>query len=67
MSKKTNPGICWVCAILFAILGGTIAPATTIDVDGVSAGNELISPGEVWKFFKGTQPPGNPAGILTFS
>jgi len=47
-------------AIFLAILGSTIAPATTIEVDGNSAGNDFISPGEIWKFFKGTEPPGNP-------
>ena len=47
-------------AIFLAILGSTIAPATTIDVDGGSAGNDLIAPGEVWKFFKGTEPSSNP-------
>ncbi|GEM_PF-1763716 len=60
MSKKTNPGTWLACAIFFAILGSTIAPATTIDVDGNSAGSDFIAPGEVWKFFKGTEPPGNP-------
>ena len=59
MSKRTGPGTLLTFAILFAILGGTIAPATTIDVDGGSAGNDLIAPGEVWKFFKGTEPPSN--------
>ncbi len=60
MSKRTNPGTWLTFAILIAILGSTIAPATTIDVDGDSAGNDLIAPGETWKFFKGTEPPGNP-------
>jgi len=60
MSKRTNPEIWLIFAIFFTILVGTIAPATTIDVDGGSAGNDLISPGEVWKFFKGTQPASNP-------
>ena len=32
----------------------------TIDVDGDSAGNELIAPGDTWKFFKGTAPASNP-------
>jgi len=59
MSKRTNPGTWLAFALFLAILGCTIAPATTIDVDGNSAGNDFISPGETWKFFKGTQPPGN--------
>jgi len=60
MSKRTNPGTWLAFALFIAILGSTIAPATTIDVDGNSAGNDFIAPGETWKFFKGTQPPGNP-------
>jgi hypothetical protein len=59
MSKRTNTGTWLAFAIFLAILGGTIAPATTIDVDGGSAGNDFIVPGEVWKFFKGTEPPSN--------
>ena len=34
MSKRTNPGTGLTCAIFLVILGGTIAPATTFDVDG---------------------------------
>ena len=60
MSNRTNPGTCLTCAIFLAILGSTIAPAATIDVDGGSAGNDFIAPGETWKFVKGTQPPSNP-------
>jgi len=61
MSKRTNPGTWLTCALFLAILGGTIAPATTIDIDGGSPGNDLIAPGETWKFFKGTEAPSNPA------
>ena len=57
MSKRTNTGTWLAFATFLAILGSTIAPATTIDVDGGSAGNDFIAPGEVWKFFKGTEPP----------
>jgi len=60
MSKRTNPGTWLTFAIFLSILGSTIAQATTIDVDGNSAGNDFIAPGETWKFFKGTEPPGNP-------
>ncbi|HUT46343.1 MAG TPA: GLUG motif-containing protein [Sedimentisphaerales bacterium] len=60
MSKRTNPGTWLTIAIFLAILGSTIAPAATIDVDGGPAGNDFISPGETWKFFKGTEPPSNP-------
>jgi len=61
MSKRTNPGTWVTFAIFLVILGSTTAPAATIDVDGVSAGNDFIAPGEAWRFFKGTQPPSNPA------
>src|SRR4030042_1940870 len=57
MSKRTNTGTWLAFATFLAILGSTIAPATTIDVDGGSAGNDFIAPGGVWKFFKGTEPP----------
>jgi len=60
MSKRTNPGTWLTFAIFLAILISTIAPATTIDVDGGSAGNDFIAPGETWKYFKGTEPPSNP-------
>ena len=60
MSKRTNPGTWLICAIFFAILVSATVPATIIDVDGDSAGNDLIAPGEVWKFFKGTEAPSNP-------
>jgi len=60
MSRRTNPGTWLTYAIFLAILGSTIAPAATIDVDGNSAGNDFIAPGETWKFFKGTEPPSNP-------
>ncbi len=60
MSKRTNPGTWLTCAIFLAILGGTIAPATTIDVDGGSGVSDLVSPGGIWKYFKGTEPPSNP-------
>ena len=60
MGKRTNPGTWLIFGIFLAILGGTIAPATTIDVDGGSAGNEFITPGETWKFIKGTAPASNP-------
>ena len=60
MSKRTNPGTWLTCAFFLAILGSTIAPATTIDVDGGSAGNDLVAPSGPWKFFKGTEPPSNP-------
>jgi hypothetical protein len=60
MSKRTNHGTWLAIVIFFAILSGTIAPATTINVDGGSEGNYIIAPGESWKFFKGTEPPSNP-------
>ena len=60
MGKRTNPGTWLARAICFAILFNTTVPATTIDVDSGSAGNNLIAPGDAWKFFKGTEPPGNP-------
>ncbi|MHC4216752.1 MAG: hypothetical protein ACYSWP_25690, partial [Planctomycetota bacterium] len=61
MSKRTNPGTWLTFVVLLTIIVSTIAPATTINVDGDSAGNDLIAPGETWKFFKGTEPPGSPA------
>ncbi|MFC1604190.1 GLUG motif-containing protein [Planctomycetota bacterium] len=60
MSKRTNPGTWLICAIFLAILSSTVAPATTIDIDGGSAGNDFIAPGGTWKFFKGTEAPSNP-------
>ncbi|MHC4325030.1 MAG: right-handed parallel beta-helix repeat-containing protein, partial [Planctomycetota bacterium] len=60
MCKITNPGTWLIFAMIFAILGSTTAPATIINIDANSAANNLIAPGETWKFFKGTVPPGNP-------
>jgi hypothetical protein len=60
MSKRTYSGTWVTYAIFIAIIGSTIAPATTINVDGNSAGNDLISPGDTWKFFKGTGSPSSP-------
>jgi parallel beta-helix repeat protein len=60
MGKRKNSGTWVAFAIILAILGGTISSATTINVDGNSAGNELVSPGDTWKFFKGTEPPASP-------
>ena len=60
MSKKTNPGTWLAFMVLLTILVGATAPATTIDIDGGSAGNDLVVPGGPWKFFKGTEPPSNP-------
>ena len=60
MSKRTNQGTWLTFAIFLALLGSTIAPATTINIGGNSAGNDFIAPGETWKFFKGTEPPSNP-------
>jgi len=60
MCKRISHRTWLTTAIILAILGGTIAPATTINVDGNSAGNDIISPGETWKFFKGIEPPSNP-------
>jgi len=60
MSGKINQRTWIVTAIILAILGGTIAPATIINVDGDSAGNYIVSPGETWRFFKGTETPSDP-------
>jgi len=60
MSGKTNPGAWVIIAIFLAVLFTTTAPATTINIDGDSAGNDIVSPGEIWKFFKGIESPGNP-------
>jgi len=57
MGKRTNPG---TLVAFITILVATTAPATTIDVDSNSAGNDLVSPGDTWKFFKGTEPPSSP-------
>jgi len=60
MSFRTNPVSCLAFAIFVAALGGTIAQATTIDVDSGSPVSDLVSPGGAWKYFKGTEPPSNP-------
>ena len=53
-----------VCVIIIT-LGGTLASAVTINVDGGPEGNDIISPGKSWKFFKGTEPPSNPPEAWT--
>jgi hypothetical protein len=65
MSEITVPKRWPVCAIVLAILGGTVASAVTINVDGGPEGNAIVAPGESWKFLKGTQPPSNPPGAWT--
>jgi len=60
MSKITVPKTWLAYTIIFTILGSTIASAVTINVDGDSAGNDLVSPGQIWRYFKGTEPPSNP-------
>jgi len=60
MSKRTNPRTWLAFAIFIVILSSTIAPATTIDIDGGSGVSDLVSPGGIWKLFKGTEPPSNP-------
>jgi hypothetical protein len=60
MGKRTNHRKLGTYAVIIVILSSTIAPATTINIDGDSAGNDLVSPGQIWRFFKGTEPPSNP-------
>lgn len=60
MSKRNNGGVWLSFMIILVILAGTFASATTINVDGGSGGNDIVASGDAWKFFKGTEPPGNP-------
>jgi hypothetical protein len=55
----------WFSFVILTILGGSLASAVTINVDSGSDGNDIITPGESWKFFKGTEPPGNPPEAWT--
>jgi hypothetical protein len=54
-----------VYAVVFTVLGGTLASAVTINVDGGPEGNDIIGRGESWKFFKGTEPPSAPPDAWT--
>jgi hypothetical protein len=65
MCDRTAPERLLVYAIILIVLGGTLASATTINIDGGSDGNNIIAPGESWKFFKGTEPPSNPLEAWT--
>ena len=60
MSERIIPEIQPLFAIILIILSGTITSATTINVDSGPDGNNIIAPGESWKYFKGTEPPSNP-------
>ena len=60
MSFRINPATCLAFAIFAAVFGGTVAPATTIDIDSGSPVTDLVSPGGVWKYFEGAEPPSNP-------
>ena len=65
MSNRTVPRTWLACAIILTILGGSLASAVTINIDGGPEGNDIIAPGESWKFFKGTEPPSNPPNAWT--
>ena len=60
MSKRTNPGTWLAFMVLLTILVSATAQATTIDIDGGSAGNDLVAPGGPWIFFIGSEPPSTP-------
>ena len=65
MSHRISTAARLSFAIILTILGGTLASAVTINVDSGPEGNDIIAPGESWKFFKGTEPPSNPPDAWT--
>jgi hypothetical protein len=65
MSHRISKAAWFSFAIILTILGGTLASAVTINVDSGPEGNDIIAPGESWKFFKGTEPPSNPPDAWT--